>query len=72
MRVALGDFVELAPLLGEEAPRVVQVVALWSEGPEGGGGSQGRMFARVRRFYRPQVRRAAHAPVPGMLGALDA
>lgn len=34
----------------------MQVMALWGEGGEGGGcGSQGgRMFARVRRFYRPE------------------
>lgn len=37
-----------------------QVVALWSEGHAAGagpGGSQERMLARVRRFYRPEVRR---------------
>lgn len=31
---------------------LLQVVALWSEVQH--GGSQGRMYARVRRFYRPQ------------------
>lgn len=40
-----------------------QVVALWSEGhaaAAGLGGSQERMFARVRRFYRPEVRGQGH------------
>lgn len=53
-RLGLGSCMELVALPGEDAPRIVQALALWAEGAEGGS-QGGRMFARVRRFYRPEV-----------------
>lgn len=48
--VRRGDFVLVAPLLGEDSPRLVQLTSLWQETPSAG---VARQFGRGRRFYHP-------------------
>ena len=48
-------------------PACLQLIALFSEAQmAAGGGGHKRMYARVRRFYRPQVGWSVlHSPGPG-------
>jgi hypothetical protein len=48
--VRLGDFVLVAPQLGEAEARVLQVLSLWQEVPSDG---VMRLLCKGRRFYRP-------------------
>eukprot|EP00775_Hariotina_reticulata_P005933 gene5933-6173_t len=48
--VRLGEFVLVAPQLGEAHARVLQLLSLWQEVPSDG---VPRLLCRGRRFYRP-------------------